>query len=167
MKSSQLAGIAFVLGIAGFATYQASQRMGPDEVRGIIAAANQSQFGGWFNEADVLALIEIESSFRPNAARWEAHKGEASLGLMQILPSSAHDRGYTGGPAGLMNPATNILYGMAHLKWGHDFLATRLGHPPDVGQWVGAYNAGVGNILKGNIPLTYVGKWARARGNHA
>ena len=167
MKATQLAGLAFVAGLAGLSLHMSGQRLEPGQVRDLVRQVNHASFAGWFNEADVLAIVEIESGFRPNAARWEAHKGEASMGLMQILLSSARDRGYRGCVAGLLDPETNIRFGMAHLKWGHDYLLSRRGREPEMGEWIGAYNAGVGNVMRGNLPMRYVSRWVRARDGYA
>lgn len=124
-----------------------------------LVAALAPDYG--FAAADVLAIIEIESSFRPAAYRAEPQIGDGSYGLMQILYSTAKDRGYAGAPAGLFDPETNIRLGIAHLAWGRDYLA-RFGAVAEA-QWVGAYNAGVGNVRKGYIPAGYVAKWRNAR----
>lgn len=120
-------------------------------------------FGGAFDLAEILAVIEIESGFNPRAYRAEPQLGDASRGLMQLLLSTARDRGYRGVPDGLYDPATNIRFGIAHLQWGRDYLRSRLGRAPSVSEWVGAYNAGVGNALKGYVPLGYVNRWLAAR----
>lgn len=133
------------------------------DVVGLVRAINDSEFGGWFSVPDVLAVIQIESSFRPSAYRAEPQIGDASYGLMQILSRSAADRGYDGPPEGLFDPETNIRYGMAHLKWSWDYLARRLGAAPSRAVWIGSYNAGVGNAVKGYTPWAYVAKFEVAR----
>jgi len=146
---------------------RAATRLDPNGVLDTVQRINAGEFGGIFNPADVMAVIEIESSFQPNAQRFEAHLNDASIGLMQTLYSTAVDRGYQGGPAGLFDPETSIRFGMRQLKWSFDFLATRLGREPTQEEWIGSYNAGVGNVLKGNIPSGYVTKWRRARARWA
>lgn len=121
------------------------------------------EFGGWFAVLDVLAVIDIESSFNPGAYRAEPQLGDASYGLMQILSSTAADRGYSGPVDGLFDPETNIRLGMRQLKWSWDYLARKRGVPPSPAEWIGSYNAGVGNALKGFIPWAYVQKWQAAR----
>lgn len=118
--------------------------------------------GAPFRVSDILAIIEIESSFRPAAIRAEDHIGDASRGLMQILLSSARDRGFGGDPGELFDPSTNIHLGVSHLEWGRRYLVNRLG-AVTMDQVVGAYNAGVGNVVKGYIPMTYVRKFVEAR----
>ena len=133
------------------------------DVVGLVQAINANEFGAWFDVADVLAVIQIESSFRANAYRAEPQIGDASYGLMQILSSTAADRGYDGPPEGLFDPETNLRYGMAHLKWSFDYLYRRLGTAPSRSLWIGSYNAGVGNALKGYTPWAYVAKFEAAR----
>ncbi len=133
------------------------------DVVGLVQAINANEFGGWFDVADVLAVIQIESSFRPNAYRAEPQIGDASYGLMQVLSTTAADRGYDGPPEGLFDPETNIRVGMAHLKWSWDYLARRMGSAPSRSLWIGSYNAGVGNALKGYTPWGYVAKFEAAR----
>lgn len=128
----------------------------------IVARVNAEEFGGWFSVADVLAVVEIESGFDPTAYRSEPQLGDASRGLMQLLLSTALDRGFQGAPEALFDPETNIRLGMRQLKWSWDYLAQRRGEPT-VDQWIGSYNAGVGNVLKGYIPFSYVAKWRDAR----
>lgn len=127
----------------------------------IVQQVNAANFAGWFDPADVMAVIQIESSFNPTAQRPEPQIRDASYGLMQVLYATALDRGYTGAPEGLYDPAVNIALGMAQLKWIWDFLSARGASSED--QWIGAYNAGVGNALKGYLPIAYVQRWKIAR----
>lgn len=136
-----------------------------DQARAIIDQVNAEEFGGWFDPADVMAIIEVESSFDPNAYRYEAKLDDASIGLMQVLYRTALDRGLAGGPAALYDPALNIRIGMRQLKWSFDYLADR-GGAPTTDQWIGSYNAGVGNALKGYVPLAYVAKWKAERARY-
>lgn len=134
-----------------------------NDIPGLIDRINAEDHGGWFDPFDVLAVIEIESAFDPGAYRAEPSLGDASRGLMQILLSTARDRGY-GGPAdGLFDPEVNLRVGMAHLRWGYEYLEARMGERPALDQWIGAYNAGVGAVLRGFLPLTYVRRWKAAR----
>lgn len=143
-----------------------SERLAAGQVLAMIDKLNNEEFGGWFDPMDVLAVVQVESSFRPRVMRYEPHLGEASLGLSQVLLSTARDRGYAGGPGGLLDdPYMNLRMGMRQLHWSHEYLAGRLGRAPSRAQWLGSYNAGVGNVMKGNIPLSYVGKVDQARAN--
>lgn len=133
------------------------------DIVAMVSAINANEFGGFFSVPDVLAVIQIESSFQVVAYRAEPKINDASYGLMQILYSTALDRGYSGPPEGLYDPETNIRLGMAQLHWSWGFLANRLGQSPTAAQWIGSYNAGVGNALKGYVPWGYVTKWQAAR----
>ena len=115
---------------------------------------------------DVLAYCQIESSFNPRAYRWEAHLGEASYGLMQVLESTARDRGLMGGPSDLYQPEIGLAIGCAHVIWTRDFLASR-GAPSDPLSVALAYNAGVGNALRGRVVRAYGDKWLAARARYA
>ncbi len=55
-------------------------------------------------------IIRRESRYNPRA---RGHGG--ALGLMQIKYSTARRLGYTGSPAGLLNPDTNLTYGVRYL----------------------------------------------------
>lgn len=63
------------------------------------------------------ALIGIESGFDATAHRGEPQLGDASVGLMQVLLSTARGLGYTGvmgdpeGLTGLFWPDTNVWFG--------------------------------------------------------
>lgn len=110
-------------------------------------------------EGIVLAIIEAESSGTPSAYRGEAAINDGSIGLMQVLGTTAHSLGYTGAPGdrstltGLFDPATNIYYGVKLLNG----LWTRFGNAADVAS---AYNGGVrpwlgfGGVLTGDQSKT-------------
>lgn len=115
---------------------------------------------------EVLAYCEVESGFNPRAYRWEAHLGEASYGLMQVLESTARDRGLIGGPALLYEPEIGLAIGCAHVVWTREFLASR-GAPSDPVSVALAYNAGVGNALRGRTVRAYGDKWQSARARYA
>jgi soluble lytic murein transglycosylase-like protein len=55
------------------------------------------------------AVVRIESRYNPSVS----HGG--AVGLMQIKPQTARGLGYSGGAGGLMNPETNLRYGMLYL----------------------------------------------------
>lgn len=136
----------------------------PESIRGIVERVVASEGQGIVTVPDVLAIIDIESNFDPSAYRAEPKLNDASRGLMQILYRSAQDRGYGGAPDGLYDPATNILFGVRHLVWGYKYLDSKLpgaGVPED--KWVGAYNAGVGAVLRGYIPVSYVQEFRAAK----
>lgn len=166
-KIATKAAVAFGIWLLTKEATAKTLKISIDEARRHIRHWNQVEFGNWFNEADILAIIFIESSFRPNAKRHEPHLQDYSIGLMQLLYSTAKDRGLSGGPAGLYDASTNIRLGMRHLKWSYDYLARKMGRPPTQTEWIGSYNAGVGNVYRnGFIPTAYVTKFQIARRNY-
>lgn len=90
----------------------------------------------------IRAVIGQESAFVPSATRREAALSDQSIGLMQILYSTAKGEGYTGPVGdkatltGLYDPATNIFYGASYLA---SQLARANGFIP---AGVSAYNGG-------------------------
>lgn len=58
----------------------------------------------------VRKVVERESNFNP-AARNGPYRG-----LMQIHPTTARTMGYRGEPDGLMDPETNLKYGVKYLR---------------------------------------------------
>lgn len=75
--------------------------------------------------AFVKAVIASESSFNPRALRGELQIGDASVGLMQLLYSTARGLGYPGtrptdadrvNLTGLYSPKMNIALGAKHLS---------------------------------------------------
>jgi soluble lytic murein transglycosylase-like protein len=75
----------------------------------------------------IRAVIETESSWNPNAYRYEAKIKDASYGLMQVLGKTAVGLGFTGDIYNdLYDPETNIDLGtedLAQLRhsYGNDF----------------------------------------------
>jgi soluble lytic murein transglycosylase-like protein len=75
----------------------------------------------------IRAVIETESSWNPNAYRYEAKIKDASYGLMQVLGKTAVGLGFTGDVYNdLYDPETNINLGtedLAQLRhsYGNDF----------------------------------------------
>ncbi len=162
MNIGSKAMIAFLVWFISTQFAQAARRLSNAELLPIINAVN-GEFGHWFDPLDVLAIIQIESGGDPDAVRYESHLNDSSIGLMQVLYSTAQDRGFVGGPAGLFDPVLNIRMGMRQLKWSHDYLANRQAEAPSLDQWIGSYNAGVGNALKGKWVSGYVDKFRAAR----
>lgn len=173
MGAGQLFGVGLLAGAALlFLRGQASAampgaagpgRMNPADVLAIVQQLNATEFGGWFDGAlaDVMAVVQIESNFDARAFRAEPQLSDASRGLMQILYATAQDRGYAGDPDGLFDPTVNLRYGMAQLVWIWDYLDARGEANED--NWIAAYNAGVGNVLRGYRNLSYVNRWRLAR----
>lgn len=131
--------------------------LSPQAALDIVHALNAQEFGGWFDPRDVMAVIAVESAFDPSAIG-----GAGERGLMQVLPSTARDRGID--PEALFDPVEGIRAGMRQLKWTWDYLVPRLGSPTEL-QWFGAYNAGVGNILRGYQNVAYMARIDTARAN--
>lgn len=92
--------------------------------------------------AAVKALIAKESGFNPASVRGEPQLGDASVGLMQVLYSTARGLGYPGpvGEAatltGLFAPGANIYVGTKYL---HQLLSRTGG---DLDAAFSAYNGG-------------------------
>ena len=133
----------------------------PQAALDIVNTLNAGEFGGFFDPRDVMAVIAVESRFNPRAV---GSSGE--IGLMQVMPATARDRGFPD-PAALFDPVEGIRAGMRQLKWTWDYLRQRLGADPTELQWFGAYNAGVGNILRGYQNVRYYGAIVTARDNLA
>lgn len=95
-------------------------------------------------------MIKIESNNNPLAARYEAHLGEASLGLMQVLPSTARwlasDMGYTYygrifDTDRLLEPDVAVYFGAAFVDWLKNWKGQARSE-----QWiVESYNGGPNN----------------------
>ena len=88
-------------------------------------------------KAWIKAHIKVESNWDVNASRFEAHKGDASWGLMQLLLTTAKDvlgnQNLT--TTQLINPRNNIEAGTKFLSQ----LWSRFGNMRDA---IAAYNAG-------------------------
>lgn len=85
----------------------------------------------------VHALIQVESSYRPDAKRDEPRLNDASYGLMQVLSGTARSMlGFAGDAEALLDPSTNVDLGVRYLKY-------QLGrYAGDVPSALAAYNAG-------------------------
>jgi soluble lytic murein transglycosylase-like protein len=127
----------------------------------VIDNLNQEEFHHWFKNFEVMAFVQIESSFKAHSIRHEP-SGVTSYGLMQVLDSSARDRGLRGDPAQMFDPHIGLRYGMLQLSWEWDFLKRHMGHDPAKEEWVAGYNEGVGNVLKGRTDHAYVRLWQHA-----
>ena len=110
----------------------------------IMAAANAHHI----NPALVAAVVEQESSFRPNAVGSQTRYGRAG-GLMQLLPMTAQRFGVRD----RFDPGQNTMGGAAYLE----FLMNRYGN--DESRAIAGFYAGEGNVDKarGKVP-----KYARS-----
>ena len=127
----------------------------------VLSAMNANEFGGWFSMGgrtlrDVAAVWQIESGFDPTAVNM-ADSGGGAWGIGQVLATTAQDRG-VGDPRAMLDLSTGARTSLLQLRWTWDFLASRLGRNPTKDEWIGAYNMGVGNVLKGRKPLAYLAK---------
>jgi hypothetical protein len=110
-----------------------------EQWRDIVSPAIQAH-GSDMPAALVLAIMDAESSGDPHAFRGEAG-GDGSVGLMQIMGSTAQGMGWSGGVGdrnaltGLFDPVTNVYYGVGFLS----DLWSQLRNPSDVAS---AYNGG-------------------------
>lgn len=93
------------------------------------------------------AVIAQESRFNPKASRSEPQLHDASAGLMQILYSTAKDKGYRGtfgSPTdltGLFDPAINVEFGARYLR---DCLARTSAHGNAASMYNGGYRPNLG-----------------------
>ncbi len=111
--------------------------------------AVKKRIGSTIDDATILGIVDKESSFDPSAVREEPELMDASWGLMQVLYSTATDYGYPGDPEGLLDPETNLLYGIRHLE----HLYTVFGADDEA--VIMAYNEGEGNYKKGKRVWSY------------
>jgi soluble lytic murein transglycosylase-like protein len=118
-----------------------------------------TQLRGRFDAPLILGVIETESSFNERAFRNDRNGG--SYGLMQLDVPTARDRGFTGAPADLYDPAVNIRLGVAQLAWIDAYLRAR--SMAGLSNTVAAYNEGVGNVVRGNPDPGYVHRVLSAR----
>ncbi len=105
----------------------------------------------------VLAHIEAESYFDPNAYRAEPQIKDASYGLMQLLFQTAWWLGFRGEKDELYNPQTNIFYGM---KYINHLMEKFPGNPEG---YIMSYNEGEGNYQKGKRVPTYFQRVSKFR----
>ena len=83
----------------------------------------------------VLALIQVESNFDPNA-----HSPKDAQGLMQLIPATA----LRFGVQNIKHPLENLHGGMAYLRWLLDYFDENLTFA------LAGYNAGEGAVRKYN-----------------
>lgn len=110
--------------------------------------------GGWLKPSYVMAHIEIESSWHPVV---HSADGLGSVGLMQVLPSTASGVGMAGKDQS--DPATSILTGMLYIAECHRLLAPRP-YDPFI---VIAYNAGPMRAMRGFSDPLYLTAWRGAQ----
>jgi soluble lytic murein transglycosylase-like protein len=92
------------------------------------------------------AVVRLESNFKPQAAN------AGNFGLMQIRLATARSMGYRGGVSGLMEPETNLTYGMKYLAEAYRLAG---------GETCGAimrYQSGLRSIRMNGANRTYCSK---------
>jgi len=89
----------------------------------------------------IKAIIGQESAFRPTAYRTESALGDASIGLMQILYSTARGEGYTG-PVGAVSSLTGLYDPATNITFGTSYLARQLARTGNIPAAISAYNGG-------------------------
>jgi len=93
----------------------------------------------------IAAIAEQESTWNPNAYRYEPKINDSSYGLMQTLYTTAQGMGYSGAPEGLYNPETSIDYGSKYIS---QMLKANNNDPRLA---LAAYNGGPGAVSNGQI----------------
>ena len=135
-----------------------------ERARGFVQTLDASSFNGFFasngtiDHSDIMAMFQVESRFNPEAVNLnDGGANNHAYGIGQMLASTAADIGIAD-PNTLLNMQTGVNATLTYMVWIFEFLTPRLGRAPTRSEWIGAYNAGVGNVLLGNIPLTYMAK---------
>ncbi len=123
-----------------------------------IARQALGEMGNPFDLPLIMGLMQTESSFNPRAV-----SSAGAMGLMQVMPFVAVDRGYD--PNAMFDPEQNIRCGIAHLVWTRNYLMP-LGKG-DLSSVLSAYNGGVGNVSRGWFNAGYVSKVIAYRDNWA
>jgi hypothetical protein len=98
---------------------------------------------------EVLAFIHAESSYDPDAVGPEVEiKGKKvhAFGLMQLLESTAKDRGLAKEDIG--HPLKNMEAGIKHLAW----IRKNYSKASDIKEMAWAYNAGTDNYINDILP---------------
>lgn len=143
-------------------------------VRDMAAQIDATVTAGFYSSggrsiSDVLAIWQVESNFDFDAIG-DPQLPDRSWGIGQVRGSTAADFGISS-PRSLLDPFTGASVSMRYWKWAWEYLANRLGRAPTTEEWVGSYNAGVGNVARhvesggsaGFLPVAYVARWRAAR----
>lgn len=100
------------------------------------------------NDALIMSIIREESYFNS-----EAQSGVGAMGLMQLMPSTAHEIGQKNGiefnTQYLLNPELNIKLGNIYFSILRGMLSDKVVHA------VAAYNGGIGSVSKWKADLEY------------
>jgi len=148
-----------LLGIIVLATggYETVKTVSTIRFFDLIQAIKNRKGWGFLPDGLILATIDTESSFDPEAVRTEYPIGstevykDASIGLMQVLYTTARNLGFTGDIWDLQEPEIGLTWGMAYqvYLWNkyHDWDAV-----------IHAYNEGETQYNKGVRVPVYYGK---------
>ncbi len=98
----------------------------------------------------LIAMAQKESTFNASA-----RGSSGSLGIMQILPSTA--KGYGVSASQLLDPHTNIQLGAKYIKERLDM------YDGNVTKALSAYNQGAGAVNRGNYTTRYAGRISSAQ----
>ncbi len=128
----------------------------------IVKRLNSAEFSDWFNPSEIMATIQVESTFRPHAYRKEP-SGVASYGLCQVLDVTAMRLGLVGSPEQMYDPETSIRFGMKCHREDWAALQTHFKRDPSYEEWSAAYNEGIGNVFKGRPDVAYTNLWIKAQ----
>lgn len=115
---------------------------------------------GWLRSSYVMAHIEIECSWQPRPSS----DGLGSLGVMQVLPSTARAMGVSGDQR---ESANSILAGMRYLSACRAILMHWSREWPEYELVCAAYNEGPGNVERGRSDSVYVNRWRTAQAKWA
>ncbi len=100
------------------------------------------------NDALMIAIIREESSFNP-----QAQSAVGAIGLMQLMPATAHDIGAKNSiefnTSSLVNPELNIKLGNLYYSTVREMLEGK-----DVSA-IAAYNGGIGSVSRWKTTLKY------------
>lgn len=100
------------------------------------------------NDALMMAIIREESHFNP-----EAQSGVGAIGLMQLMPATAHEVGAKNGidfnTSYLLNPELNIKIGNLYYSTIRKMLNGNDAHT------IAAYNGGIGSVTRWKSSLKY------------
>jgi membrane-bound lytic murein transglycosylase MltF len=114
----------------------------PAFVQRLVSLAEKYAYSDFPRKEDILAIIAVESRFRPDA------KTVTSKGLMQINLEANHKRVQ----GSLFNPEENIRVGVEILRGYYELLGDNRNAA------IMAYNIGPGSYIKGRRSRAYLSK---------
>jgi soluble lytic murein transglycosylase-like protein len=126
------------------ATIVSRYNVAPNLAKQIVQVADKYQHDVFPTKEDILAVIGVESSFRPHAR--SGLRRDPALGLMQVRP-----RVWKVPPKKLLDVEQNIKHGSAILRKYYDRLQ-------DKDAAFQAYNVGITAFRRGEVNQQYVSK---------